>query len=1518
MKKKIAFSAIHSTWLNAFLLLSVFIIGSQSIKAQTIDFGRSVTQTKVTEDNFKRTKVSYTYSGLESFGVETKSGVFSELMLPGAYAIGALGTPKLPASKDLIEIPFGAEVSVKVLSSSVSEYKLSDFGIDNYVMPTQPSLRKDQSIEDVKFEYQEDLYKKDGFISHELATIEVLGVMRSYRIARLTIAPVSYNPVEGVIRVHNDIEVEITYTNVDETLTDYVKSSTYSPYFDVIKKSLLNGNTRDYPQHPDLTKYPVKYLIVSDRMFEEELQAFIEWKTKKGFYVTIAYTDEIGSTYNQIKDWVHAQYNAGTPEDPAPSFLLLVGDTPQIPATQGSSSYKMTDLYYASVDGDMFPEMYYGRFSATNVQHLISQVEKTLYYEQYQFVDPSYLNKVTLIAGADSYWNPAIGQATVNYGTQNYYNTANGFTDIYTYLTSPYTGCYGPERIAVGFINYSAHCMETMWGDPALSISAVNAFTNENFYPLAVGNCCLAADFGYGECIGEAWMRANKKGSVAYLGSSPSSYWFEDFYWSVGAFPVQGNNNGYVPTFEETSLGAYDAPFVSDYVSTGGNIAVGNLAVTEVHIQGYPNHSSPLYYWQAYNVLGDPSLVIYHTEGSENEVSHMPILPIGLDVYEVTALAGSYVAISKDGVLHGAALVGPEGVVEVPIEPILSSGQVDIVVTKPQYIPYSVQVPAAALEGPYVVLDSYEINDQSGNNNGLADYSETINLHITLKNVGADPSAAITATVSNTDPYVSLNSAATQNFPAIANGASTTLQNAYTFNIADFVPDQHTATFKMTITDGSDSWESNLRITVQAPVLVIDSEVFVMDNVSGNGDGILDPGETADLKVTIKNTGHSDVTNLVLNMVSSDPLLVVNSATVNHSQLGASQNAEILFNVTAAENAPVGHPVNVTTSLTAGPSGVYTAQQTSMVVIGLIPDYFMTNGSATTCVGTFYDSGGPNGNYGNNENFVFTFYPTSSGSMIRAEFVQFDLESNYDKMWVYNGENENAPMIDGSPFSGTTSPGTIMGLNAEGALTFKFTSDVSVNKAGWIANITCHTPTGPPECATNPSPADGATNISLSSALSWYSDDANTFDLYFGHTPEPPFIETLDVNQYNPVLEPNTTYFWKVEPKNMFGAANGCELWSFTTGGPEYLMSNTVVSVNNGMFYDSGGPDANYDNNESYTMIFLPVVEGAPLKFNFTSFEIENNYDKLYVYNGPDVNAPEFQGSPFTGTTSPGTLTSSHPSGAITFRFTSDYSVNRPGWIADFIMLSDLTIDPVAMPDAICEGSSALLKSNVSGGSGNYTFSWTPADGLNDPTAANPIASPTVTTTYQLTVNDGTNQVSGSVTLQVYELIPVDLGGDKTICNFETVVLDATTANAVSYLWLPSGETTPTYTFDGVEMGVGIHTVSVEVTDANGCVATDEIQITVEVCPFIEENQIHLQIHPNPASSTVNIQLTGNSSRVSYELLNYQGKQIYKSKELYINGVHHHQLDVSTYAKGIYYLRLNSNLGTSVKKIVVK
>ncbi|MCD4795474.1 MAG: T9SS type A sorting domain-containing protein [Bacteroidales bacterium] len=915
------------------LLISTLWISIGFAQKGVVPLNSERNSIEITDNSYDKLSLTFNHSEIRSFTVDTKEGFFDEIAIPGARFTGNVGDPKLPAYSKLIEIPFGAELSVKVKNYTVTEYKLSDFGIENAIIPAQPDVRKDEDPTLVKFHYNKDAYTSKTYTSFNIAEAEIQGVMRGIRIAKLSVSPVNYNPAAGTIKVYNNIEIEVSYTNSDINKTEYIRQATFSPFFEPVYQKLLN-NKNVIDDHPDLTKYPVKMLILSDRAFETALQPYIAWKTKKGFKVIVNYTDEGYSTVNEIKAWIQAHYDAGTPEDPAPSFCLFVGDVGQIPASQvGVNSGRQTDLYYFSQDGDYFPEMYYGRFSANNLTELQPIIDKTLYHEQYEFADPAYLDDVTLIAGADGTWNPRVGQATVNYGTINYFNVSHGFTNVNDYLTS-YSGCYDNERISVSFINYTAHCGQTSWGNPSLSISDINSMTNTNKYPLAVGNCCMSADFGYGECIGEAWIRAENKGAVAYIGSSPSSYWYEDFYWAVGAFPIENYNisgdTGYVPTFEETTLGVYDAMFVSDYVTVDANVFLGNLVVTEVDVQGYPQHSNPLYYWEAYNCLGDPSLVPFYTQGETNTVSHLPTLPIGMVTYEVSADPGSYVAISKDGVLHGAALVDGTGTVDVPITPVTSGGDVDIVVTKPQYIPYITTVPAAALEGPYMVVDSY-VNE--------VDYGQSVNLDIVLENVGEDDATGVSVTVTTSDANANITNE-TYDYGDIAAGATSSASSgAFTLTVADDLEDQYSVAVDIAITDGNKTlWEQTKNVTVNAPELVI-GNLTVDDAALGNGDGILDPGETADIIIQTTNDGHADITNVIGAITSTSTDLILNTTVTSPTVLNIGQTGDFSFNVTADGATPSGTVADIDYTVTAGVAGQYSANETKEIIIGFVPEY---------------------------------------------------------------------------------------------------------------------------------------------------------------------------------------------------------------------------------------------------------------------------------------------------------------------------------------------------------------------------------------------------------------------------------------------------------------------------------------------------------------------------------------------------------------------------------------------------
>jgi PKD repeat protein len=119
--------------------------------------------------------------------------------------------------------------------------------------------------------------------------------------------------------------------------------------------------------------------------------------------------------------------------------------------------------------------------------------------------------------------------------------------------------------------------------------------------------------------------------------------------------------------------------------------------------------------------------------------------------------------------------------------------------------------------------------------------------------------------------------------------------------------------------------------------------------------------------------------------------------------------------------------------------------------------YIISNTTVTTCNGTFYDTGGENGNYSDNEDITMTFIPGNNDAKIKVEFEEFNIEfnnsCNYDYLKIYDGSSSNGQII--GTFCGTDNPGTIEATNDEGALTFIFHSDYSVNESGWKALISC-------------------------------------------------------------------------------------------------------------------------------------------------------------------------------------------------------------------------------------------------------------------------------------------------------------------------------------------------------------------------------------------------------------------------------------------------------------------------------
>ena len=819
--------------IKSLLIVLLLMLGANAM-AQQIQLHPSGSP-RCETSNMNVLKASFSFPVLNAQDYGSKGGEYSKISMPGTVIGGNEGDPEIPVINELIAVPVGATPRIVVKSFHAEDYSLGDYGIKT-VVPRQPSLRKDQNPDDVPFVHNQDSYLRRGFSSAPGATVEVVGTMRGVRLGKMTIEPVSYDPSSNSVRVFNDIEVEVCFDGADVKATEDLLVETYSPYFDVVYNQLYNGNIAKsaYTDHPDLYTTPVKMLVVTTQAYANStpFQTWLTWKKQKGFDVDVQIVEN-NATASTIKNLIHGRYALNHP-----TFLVLVGDETIVTCYQlwnyGSSYGRAaSDLEYASVDGDVYHDMFMSRMPVSNIPDLGNLVNKTLTYEQYTMSDPSYLNNVLLIAGADATWAPRVGRPTINYAADNYFNTAHGFANVYKYVTNNYTGCYNHLNTGVGFGNYTAHGDIEMLANPQFTNDDVANLTNNDKYFWFMANCCLTGNFKNAQndltCLGETMVRAANKGAFGYIGSVPETYWWEDYYFGVGAFAADDSGN--TPSVAGTTKGVYDAMFDDTGFNTLNAMPfIGNVAVSYAHANGYQYSTSDEYYWRAYQCFGDGSVMPYVKEPAPNNVSHAEIIFLGANEFMVNADPGSYVSITKDNEILGVAVVPAEGIVNVPVTPLTSGGEVMVVVTRQQRQPYIHTIQAIAPEGPYICLDNYTPR--------LALVGENTDLTLTLKNMGVEATdGTTTVTLSSDNPNVTIVSGTEiSTFETLAPNASTEV-SGFQFCLNSGVTLGSKVLLHYTAVNGDNTWEGNIAITPnQIFTVTVAPNNDDYGTVSGSGD----------------------------------------------------------------------------------------------------------------------------------------------------------------------------------------------------------------------------------------------------------------------------------------------------------------------------------------------------------------------------------------------------------------------------------------------------------------------------------------------------------------------------------------------------------------------------------------------------------------------------------------------------------------------------------------------------------
>ncbi len=893
-----------------FLILSIQLSG-QAGKSHKYRFDSGMQKTEVASDDQSIT-IYYSLPELDIEGLTNENGSFYRLSIPGHTHSVDPGKPEIPVLSRLIAVPEGSSYTIRISDIVSSKIVPSRNDLRGLLFPSQYGEPKQDQTRRPEFTMDRKIYATRGLIKSDTVRIEYMGKVRGKQLSNLIISPVRYNPGSNNLEVITSMKIEVRFYNIVVTPSKSLSSESLL-FNESLGKGVLNYNPDDV-----ITGYsdqPVEMIILTDTTYRNYLEPYFKWKRQKGYKLSVLYKGAglAGDNYTEIRETISDIYSASAATGHPPEYLLIIGDSKKIP-TYGSGY--LTDMYYGEMDGggDFVPDMFIGRVPATDTTSVKSFVSKIIQYEKFEFADTNkFYSRALAVAGKDaSYANYMNGQ--LKYAVTNYLTSANRITESHFYYPEGSTRKDSVMSLISGglsFVNYTGHGSSAGWLHLEIKSPDVLNLTNKSMYPFVISNACRTAQFDDTASFGNKMLMSADKGAIGYIGCTNDSFWDEDFYWAVGTGTPNSD-----PKYDQTGLGAYDRLFhthgesPSDwFISMGQVNYAGNLSVS----------ASPSlrkkYYWETYALLGDPSTLPIMGNPIPFSISLPDTLPNGIRSLSVTIDPFAYIAVSDFNSLWDASYASPSGsaVLDLPFD---AGDSCLVVVTGQNRIPLIKTIYFSNINEEFLNLSETGINDISGNNNKKADFGETLFLKLRISNLGLTEATNLTATISSTSPWVTINTNAAL-IGTLAARSETILEDLLELTIDDNVPDLGIVTVNLTLKDSRIEKKYKLDIVVHAPDLEI-INCIIDDSATGNGNYVADPGETFSLIFQIRNLGSSNTSGqLVAESLENDLEVLDPNVKSGVLQFGEITNLPIL--VKLSESALYGDFISLSTTLDCSP-----------------------------------------------------------------------------------------------------------------------------------------------------------------------------------------------------------------------------------------------------------------------------------------------------------------------------------------------------------------------------------------------------------------------------------------------------------------------------------------------------------------------------------------------------------------------------------------------------------------------
>ena len=1177
---------------------------------------------------------------------------YQAIWLENTLLTGHTGEPVLPYS----------EVSL-MLSPGESAVSIEFIGEEETVIPgffTLYPRQQSRTLNDdtpAGFQKNEQVYNTDAFYPSKSTGELLTQFMNGYSFALSTFTPMKYNPVTGQVTFYKKVTIKITTKPspaASKALQNLSSTGTVKE-----KIGRFAQNMKMMAQYPADNKSADDYqlMIITTAQYENDFDDLIEIYIDRGIksevvtkeYITANITGQ--DVQEKIRNYIIQEYQNHNVE-----YVILGGDVELIPYrgfycyVQSGSGYEdngiPADLYYSGLDGtwnddndnhwgepgedDLLPDIAVGRMPFSNTTELNNLKHKSISYQNNpvlgEFTTP-------LLAGEYLYsspetWGKDYLELLIGYHDDNGYTTIgipedDNIVTMYEHDQS-WSGSDLIASINSGkqFVHHVGHANETY-----VAHLSNGDITNSNFsgangvdhnYTFLQTHGCMCGSFDFNDCILEK-MVTIQNFAVAVIGNSRYG-WFNE---GQTEGPAAHLHREMVDALYHEKLNHLGAAFAESKIQTAPWVTA----------PGQWEEGALRWNFYDINILGDPVVSVLTDEPVSIQTTYQNTIPIGVPSTNVTVTSGGTpvenftCAIIKDGEIAGVGYTDASGNAVINFDPVFTEvGDAQLVVSGYNCLPAFYNVQIIPNEGAYISFSEFQIDDSQGNNNGEVDFGETIGLTIEVENVGTVQADNVQVTLTTTDSYITITDGS-ENYGNIAGGQTASVTNGFSFVVASDIPDQHPVTFDLEMV-GDDTWTSSFSLTVNAPELTI-GNISIDDSQGGNGNGILDPGEMADITIQTTNAGHCACTNTLGLLTTNSSDISITNGNFNLGTINANETKNAEFTITVNANTPLGTAVDLGYEVT---SGQYSAQNTFYLSIGLIVEDFET--------GDFSAYGWQ---FGGNSNWTISTedpyegtYSAKSGTISDSQmslmYVEMDIiaddnisfyrkvssESNYDFLKFY---------IDGvqqGEWSGEEAWAEESYAVSAGTHTFKweYTKDMSVSNGSdcaWVDYIVfpASNNSGNPLAVTASANPETICNGNSSQLNAYTTGGSGSYD--FSWTPT---TGLSNPNIQNPVATPgeSITYTVTVDDGNSTVSSqvsitvNPAPETPIITNEGDYLHS-TASSGN--QWYNSDGIIEGATSQDYY-----PLETGNYYVVVTNEFGCESSASNVinFIYTGLDKN----------------------------------------------------------------------------------------------------------------------------------------------------------------------------------------------------------------------------------------------------------------------------------------------------------